>query len=150
MGLCHLDEFSSGCWSGASQTTEKVTATRSLSISTSWPLYQGTRKTEEPSQEESFAKRNAKSLACGAQGRGLDPRGSKLEKNASLLVPALALSSDREARPSFIIERYREKSEEWKKLLLVISRLMFKILEKFFDRELDCSAGWLSYCPKKP
>ena len=41
MGRCHLDGFSSGCWSGASQAMKKATASSSLSDPTTRPLYQG-------------------------------------------------------------------------------------------------------------
>ena len=75
MGPCHLDEFSSGCWSGTRRTTEKANASRFLSYSTSGPLYQGTGTLEGQSQEESFAKWSTNSLSCEAQGCGFEPQG---------------------------------------------------------------------------
>ena len=64
-------------WFGKSRTAIKVTATRYLIASTTWPLYQGAGSRKRTRSEESVCKWSHKS-SLGLQGRGFDPRKRRL------------------------------------------------------------------------
>ena len=74
MGRCHLDGFSSGCWSGASQAMKKATASRSLSDPTTRPLYQGS---DNAGRMKSGLQVKLQ-VSPAAQGLGFEPRRGSL------------------------------------------------------------------------